>query len=114
MAMLAYITVHRVEVGPLFRYEDKTPLMREALVWEVRSALQQGGVVLTPYSGHSFRSSAASTAAAAGIQDSLIKILGRWQSSAYQLYVHLPRESLAIMSSRLANQKHERLQGDRQ
>ena len=103
-AMLAYIAVRGVEAGPLFRYEDKTPLTREALVREVRSALQQGGIDPTPYSGHSFRSGAASTAAAAGVQDSLIKILGRWQSSAYQLYVRLPRESLAAISSRLANQ----------
>ena len=30
-----------------------------------------------------------------GIEDSLIKTLGRWESSAYLLYVRVPRERLA-------------------
>ena len=103
-ALLAYISIRGLEPGPLFRFENGSPLTREALVREVWAALQQAGVDPTHYSGHSFRSGAASTAAAAGIQDSLIKILGRWQSSAYQLYVQLPRESLTSVSTRLVNQ----------
>lgn len=57
----------------------------------MRSAPQQAGVDATKYSGHSFCIGAASTAAAVGVQDSTIKTLGRWQSSAYQLYVQIPR-----------------------
>ena len=103
-ALLAYISARGTEPGPLFHFQSKAPLSREALVRELRTALQRAGMDPSPYSGHSFRSGAASTAAAAGVQDSLIKILGRWQSSAYQLYVQLPRESLAHVSTQLANQ----------
>ena len=35
------------------------------------------------YSGHSFRIGAATTAAAKGIEDCIIKILGWWESLAY-------------------------------
>ena len=35
------------------------------------------------------------SAAAVGFQDSLIKTLGRWESTAYQLYVRIPRGQLA-------------------
>ena len=43
------------------------------------------GIDFVPYSGHSFRSGAATTAAKQGISDATIKMLGRWKSSAYQL-----------------------------
>ena len=100
-ALLAYVSAPGMEPGPLFVFEDGTPLTRDALVRELRAALSRMGIDPTPYSGHSFRSIAASTAATAGVEDAIIKILGQWQSSAYQLYVNLPRESI---SSRLANQ----------
>ena len=101
-ALLTYISVRGLEPGPLFRFEDSSPLTRDALVREVRHALMTAGLDPTPYSGHSFRIGAATTAAAAGMEDSVIKILGRWQSSACQRYVHIPRESLASVSRSLA------------
>ena len=79
--------------GPLFRFRDKRPLTRQALVNEVHSALRHAGIDPTPYSGHSFRIRATTTAAAAGIEDAVIKILGRWRSNAYQAYIKLPRET---------------------
>jgi hypothetical protein len=103
-ALLAYIARRDSGPGLLFHFENGAPLTREALVREVRTTLAAAGFDHALYSGHSFRSSAASTVAAAGVQDSLIRILGRWQSSAYQLYVRIPRESLASVSHRLANQ----------
>ena len=59
----------------------------------------------TPYSGHSFRIGAVTMAASKGIEDSLIKILGRWESSAYQRYVKIPRERLAAVSQSLASEQ---------
>ena len=70
----------------------RLPTHQDALVREVHQALTTAGLDPTPYSWHSFRIEAATTVAAAGMEDSVIKILGRWQSSAYQRYVQIPRD----------------------
>ena len=67
----------------------------------MRSALAVLGYDEAAYAGHSFRIGAATTAAERGIEDSLIKMMGRWESSAYQLYVRASHQSLASMSRRL-------------
>ena len=100
-AMLSYVQCRGLNPGPLFHFADGRPLSREAFVREIRSALEQVGINATSYSGHSFRIGAATTAAAAGVEDAVIKILGRWESTAYLQYVQLPRESLASISNTL-------------
>ena len=67
----------------------------------VRQALQEAGIDSKPYFGHSFRIGAATTAAKEGVGDATIKMLGRWRSNAYQLYIKTPREHLAAVSSQL-------------
>ena len=47
------------------------------------------------YCGRSLRIGAATTAAAKGLEDSIIKTLGRWESVAYLQYVKIPRQQLA-------------------
>ena len=87
--------------GPLFKFADGKPLTRARFVAKVREALTQAGVDCTPYSGHSFRIGAATTAASQGIEETTIKMLGRWKSSAYQLYIRTPREQLAAISQKM-------------
>ena len=101
-AVSAYLAVRGREPGPFFRFASGTALTREALVKQLRSALSQFDVDVSQYLGHSFRIGAATTAAAVDLEDSLIMTLGRWQSTAYQLYVRLPRERLASVSKRLS------------
>ena len=103
-AILQYIAVRGFEHGPLFRTRTGQPLTRELLVARLRSTLAQAGIDASKYSGHSFRIGAATTAAAGGISDALIKTLGRWASNAYHLYVKVPRSELSSVSRTLVLQ----------
>ena len=60
------------------------------------------GINSKDYAGHSFRIGATTTAAERGVEDSLIKMLGWWQSSAYQIYIKTPQEVLAGISRHLS------------
>ena len=88
--------------GPLFQFYDGRSLTRERFVQAVRKALTKAGFDHQVYAGHSFRIGAATTAAHCGIPDSVIQTLGRWQSSAYLLYIRTPREHLANITSTLS------------
>ncbi len=101
-AITAYLAVRGRTNGPFFKWKSGLPLLRETFVKHIRRALSVSGMDVSGYSGHSFRIGAATAAAAAGIEDSLIKTLRRWRSSAYQTYVRIPRERLATVSKQLA------------
>ncbi len=98
-AVLAFMVSRGNGPGPFFRFQDGSPLTRPRLVAEVKRTLEKAGMDSRAYSGHSFRSGAA---ARQGVEDSTIKMLGRWRSSAYQLYVRTLREQLAAFSKELA------------
>ena len=100
-AMLAYLVVRGKNPGPLFRLKDGKPLTRNRLVVAVKEALQAAGVESGHYSGHSFRIGAATTVAERGLEDSMVKTLGRWKSLAYLEYIRIPREQLASYTARL-------------
>ena len=87
--------------GPLFVFGDGRCLTRPRFVAALRLALGAAGIDARLYSGHSFRIGAATTAAIRGIPDSLIKTMGRWQSSAYTLYVRTPTSVLQSVARRL-------------
>ena len=82
---------------PLFTRADGSPLIRLWFVDRVKQTLSLTGIEALAYNSHSFHIGATTTAAAAGISDSLIKTLGRWSSSAYQIYIRIPREELATI-----------------
>ena len=74
--MVTYIATQGTTQGPLFLHKEGQPLSRACLISKVRSALTRTGIEAKAYSGHSFRIGAASTAAAKGVEDALIQILG--------------------------------------
>ena len=76
----------------------------DRFVAKVREAMSLAGLNYDNYSGHSFRIGAAMTAAQKGISDSTIKMLGRWKSSAYALYIKTPRDHLARFSATLVSE----------
>jgi hypothetical protein len=82
-AVLSYMAFRPPIPGPLFIHQDGQPLSRPQLVQAVRSALQSAGLQVDGFNGHGFRIGAATTAAQAGIPDSLIQTLGSWKSSAF-------------------------------
>ena len=53
--------------------------------------------------GHTFRVGDASTAGSVGMPDWLIKIMDRWSSDCYQLYIRTPREVPPSAAPRMAN-----------
>ena len=100
-AVLQYIAIRGKEPGPLFRFSNGSALTRQNFVSSVRRALSGIGLQTSLYSGHSFRIGAATTAAAQGISDALIKTMGRWESIAYTTYIQTPIDQIAAVSRRL-------------
>ena len=100
-AVLRYMVMRGSQAGPFFRFADRSPLTRPKFVNRVKQALTQAGMDCSGYSGHSFRSGAATTAAKRAINDSTIKMLGRWKSSAYQVYIKTSRQQLVAYSRQL-------------
>jgi len=68
-AVLAYMMKREPGPGPFFTFQDGKPLTRQRFVARVREALTLAGIDCLPYSGHSFRSRAATTASKCGISD---------------------------------------------
>ena len=100
-AILSYMVARGPGDGPFFRFDHGRPLTRPRFVARIKEALTTAGFDCTAYSGHSFRSGAATTAAAQRFSEATIKMLGRWKSNAYQLYIKTPRDQLASYSYRL-------------
>ena len=96
-----YLHLRRNKPGPLFLRENGLPLTRDVFITWLRNNFARLGLKGN-YSGHSFRIGAATTAAAAGIPDHLIKTLGRWLSNAYQIYIRPPPSILEGVAGRFA------------
>ena len=90
-AMAAYVVIRGVKPGPLFHFKDGRLLTRKRFVDVILSGLHASGIDASKYNGHSFRIGVATTAASKGFEDSLIKTLGRWESTAYLISVYLYR-----------------------
>ena len=107
-ALNEYIAVRRHRnpnvqpCDPLFVSEDGRPLTRSCFLHYLRQLLSRVGLDSSKYSGHSFRIGAASSAAQRGIQDHMIKTLGRWSSNSYNRYIHVTDNSLHNAQSALA------------
>lgn len=101
-AILQYTAVRGSQPGPFFITGSKSALLKAQFVDRIRSILQLLGLPQNDYAGHSFRIGAATSAAAAGVEDSTIQILGRWQSAAFLQYIRTPKEQLAALSVVLA------------
>lgn len=101
-AVASYMVARGNKKGPFFVTKDGKPLTKPRFTQEVREVLRKSGLSHQSFAGHSFRIGAATAAAAAGIEDSTIRILGRWSSSAFLAYIRTPRGQLAHLSKSLS------------
>ena len=103
-AVLGYVAARGDRKGPFFLKSTNRPLLKQEFITEIRRVLVALGLPDHQYAGHSFRIGAATSAALAGVEDSTIQILGRWQSSAFLRYIRTPHERLAAVSIAIASQ----------
>ena len=101
LALLAYLATRGNGSGALFKLKDGRFMTKDLFITRLRQALSVLGYDESSYAGHSFRIGVAMMAAERGIEDSVIKMLKRWESSAYQLYVRASQQMLASISRRL-------------
>ena len=99
--MLSYLCARGMADGPLFKFDDGRVLTRQRFVCAVRDGLNKAGIDSSTSTVDTVgaRIGAATTAAAKGIEDCVIKTLGRWESLAYLQYVKLPCSQLAGFSN---------------
>ena len=69
---------------------DGVPLSKDTFTKQTRLHIAMIGLDPSAYSGHSYRSGSATSAAMAGLSDWEIKLLGRWSSDAYHRYIRAP------------------------
>ena len=89
------------EPGPLFKWKSGKYLTRAKFITSLRTALSAAGYDERKFTSHSFRIGAVTTAAQCGLEDSLIKTLGRWESSAYTRYIRTPPQTLQSVTETL-------------
>ena len=82
-----YLAIRGTSPGPLFIDAAHNPVTRAAFNEQLRTALCFCGFNSKFFKAHSFRIGAASAAAAQGLSDSQIRLLGRWKSDAFKKYI---------------------------
>ena len=75
--------------GVRFHFSDHNPQTKAHFTTKVCDTLASVGVDCTSNSGRSFWIGVATTAALAGVADSVIKALGRWSRAAFLGYIAL-------------------------
>ena len=101
--ILPYLAIRGNHSGPLFIFEDGRSLTRQRFGSALNGLLNQLQMDTQCYNTHSFRIGAATTARQANIPDTIIKMLGRWKSDAYQSYIKTPPQELSKLSKYLVS-----------
>ncbi|XP_068681672.1 uncharacterized protein [Montipora foliosa] len=101
VAMDNYLKARGLASGPMFLYRDGSPLSRQKLSCTLQSILRSAGSPPCKYSGFSFRSGAATTAASRGVSDDLIKTLCRRCIDSYDAYDKTSIDTVLRVTSQL-------------
>ena len=93
--IIRYIELRGNYPGPFFLDSSRNTIPKPWFISRIRSTLTAIGLPEHLYAGHSFRIGAATTASLAGVEDSTVQSLGRWNSAAFLQYIRTPKERLA-------------------
>ena len=80
--------------APLFQLPSGLPISYTFMLAWIKTMMALLGVPASRVGLHSFRIGGATSLAMLGVPAHIIKIFGRWESLAYQLYVQTPDASL--------------------
>ena len=94
---------------PTLQVSRWSPPVKQSFIVQIRQALVGCGLDPTKYAGHSFRIEAATSAASKGINDSTIKLLGRWESE----HISVSQSPLNLINNNSNNNKIKRTLGSR-
>ena len=109
-AILDFLAARGNIPGALFLNGNGTPMRRRQFVSKIQHALHLAGVNKRHFNGHSFRIGAATSASQAGVPETMIKLLGRWSSMAYQQYIRPSLPELAAVSREIAHPNPQQTQ----
>ena len=98
--MQRYFMLAQPWPGPLFYFQSGRLLTRSSVTHLLQDSARCAGLPYESLKGHSFRIGAAS---AAGLPDWLIKVVGRWSSDCYQLYIRTPETVLLSAVPKMAH-----------
>ncbi len=88
---------------PLFVLQDGVSEPSKVfIINKLKDTIRLLGLDPLQFSGHSFRRGGATSMAAAGVPDYIIKHVGRWKSDVYQIYTHVTQDNLVNASQQMA------------
>ena len=90
--------VHKSD--PLFQVSKNVVLKKSYFIDALKMSLIELGLNPHLYGGHSFRSGSATSASIKGFNEWELKLLGRWESNVYTIYLRKP-ELVASFAQRL-------------
>ncbi|XP_062622103.1 uncharacterized protein LOC134283613 isoform X1 [Saccostrea cucullata] len=90
LAIWDYMKLRGQNAGPLFMFQDKSPISRQYFNQQLKISLTFLNYDTKSYKGHSFRIGATTWAKSKGVSDDQIQLLGRWKSNAYRKYIRIP------------------------
>lgn len=96
-------SANRAAAAPLFSNKDGSAYTYQSAMSDMRTALSRCGYDPRGYSTHSFRVGLTTDAAMAGLPETKIKMLGRWTSEAYRIYIRADPGALADLTAGLSN-----------
>ncbi|HEY9758721.1 MAG TPA: hypothetical protein V6C97_26375 [Oculatellaceae cyanobacterium] len=101
---LSHSSITLFSSSALFTLSSGRPLDRSTLISFIQASIDRAHIPNSHlYNGISFRKGGASSLAAAGVPDRVIKAAGRWRSDCFQLYVTMSLRELSAASVQMAS-----------